>query len=507
MGDVAAAEKGLGSPKDVENKSSSSTPSVNVVASDEVAAPSSSLWSRLSDAGVELRGAQPVPVELRTDTRYFNIFTIFATSMTSLLPISIGSATTLFYSLSLRDAALMILFFDFIFCIPAAYIVTIAPRTGMRQMIQSRYTFGKYGNILTVLIVIMTVGGFSCTATSVAGNSLSYLSDGRLSSEVGMMIIMLVSLLVAFFGYRILHLYERWAWIPVLIAIVFTIGCAGENLVQAPLAEPTPKQEYMAMIALIAGSQITWVMVAGDYAVYMPPTTPRLRLGLYCLFGICLPFTLLMIVGAAIGGAIASNPSWQIAYAAHGIGGVLGAILDRVGGFGKFILAIMSLSVIGTVSRDYYTVSINLQALVPVFRKVPRAVFVVITAGAAYGVAVAASRTFYSSLITFLDIIGYYGGSFVSVVFIEWFYFRKADPDSYDPAIWNDARKLPSGIPALASVLIPWALIVPSMDQDWYTGPIAKQAGDLGFWFAIILAAILYPPLRAWEIRSWGGRF
>jgi purine-cytosine permease-like protein len=58
------------------------------------------------------------------------------------ISISIGSATTLFYGLNLRDAALMIIFFDIIFCLPAAYIVTIAPRTGMRQMIQSRYTFG-----------------------------------------------------------------------------------------------------------------------------------------------------------------------------------------------------------------------------------------------------------------------------------------------------------------------------------------------------------------------------
>ncbi|KAJ9145430.1 Purine-cytosine permease fcy22 [Pleurostoma richardsiae] len=506
MDAINTPHTGLDPSKDLEKSLVPSETSVDVSPADVVPSADRSLWTRLSEAGVELRGAQPVPVELRTDTRYFNIFTIFSTSMTSLLPISIGSATTLFYGLNLRDAALMIIFFDIIFCLPAAYIVTIAPRTGMRQMIQSRYTFGKYGNILTVIVVIMTVGGFSCTATSVAGNCLAYLSDGKLSSEVGMMIIVLVSLVVAFFGYRILHLYERWAWIPILIAIVFTIGCAGENLAQPPLETPTTKQEYMGMIALIAGSQITWAMVAGDYCVYMPPTTPRFRLGMYCLTGICIPFTLLMIVGAAIGGAISANPTWETAYAAHGIGGVLGAILDRVGGFGKFILALMALSVIATVSRDYYTVSVNIQALVPIFRKVPRAVFVIVTAGAAYGVAFAASKTFYDSLVTFLSIIGYYGGSFVSVVFIEWFYFRKADPDSFDPEIWNDAKRLPTGIPALASVLLPWALIVPSMDQTWYTGPIAKNAGDLGFWFAIILAALFYPPFRALEIRLRGGK-
>lgn len=44
--------------------------------------------------------------------------------------------------MALKDAALMLVFLQFLFGLPAAYIITIAPRTGMRQMIQSRYCFG-----------------------------------------------------------------------------------------------------------------------------------------------------------------------------------------------------------------------------------------------------------------------------------------------------------------------------------------------------------------------------
>ena len=53
---------------------------------DQFQAPRSSFWATFSDHGVELRGVEPVPVEKRTDTRYVNVFTVFATSMTSLLP-------------------------------------------------------------------------------------------------------------------------------------------------------------------------------------------------------------------------------------------------------------------------------------------------------------------------------------------------------------------------------------------------------------------------------------
>ncbi len=56
--------------------------------------------------------------------------------------ISTGIATTLGYGIRLRDAVLINFFFTFLFCMPAAYMCTLGPRTGMRQMIQSRYVYG-----------------------------------------------------------------------------------------------------------------------------------------------------------------------------------------------------------------------------------------------------------------------------------------------------------------------------------------------------------------------------
>jgi hypothetical protein len=75
---------------DVEKASSEEIklPNAEQLSEDDFHAPSRgrAIWERLSGAGVEMRGAEPVPVEKRTDTQYANIFFIFATSMTSLLP-------------------------------------------------------------------------------------------------------------------------------------------------------------------------------------------------------------------------------------------------------------------------------------------------------------------------------------------------------------------------------------------------------------------------------------
>lgn len=46
------------------------------------------------------------------------------------------------YGLGLRDSALTILFFNLLSTIPAGYLATLGPKTGMRQMIQARYSFG-----------------------------------------------------------------------------------------------------------------------------------------------------------------------------------------------------------------------------------------------------------------------------------------------------------------------------------------------------------------------------
>lgn len=44
--------------------------------------------------------------------------------------------------LSLRDSSLVILFFVLLTTLLPAYLATLGPKTGMRQMIQARYSFG-----------------------------------------------------------------------------------------------------------------------------------------------------------------------------------------------------------------------------------------------------------------------------------------------------------------------------------------------------------------------------
>lgn len=48
------------------------------------------IWTFLLSSGVELRGVQPVPEELRTDSAFNKIFTVWCTSLLCPLPYAIS---------------------------------------------------------------------------------------------------------------------------------------------------------------------------------------------------------------------------------------------------------------------------------------------------------------------------------------------------------------------------------------------------------------------------------
>ena len=94
--------------------------------------------------------------------------------------------------------------------------------------------------------------------------------------------------------------------------------------------------------------------------------------------------------------------------------------------------------------------------------------------------------------------------TWLSATLIEHFYFRKGNFALYDIQSWNVPPQLPLGVAALGSCILSFALVIPSMNQVLYTGPIARKTGDIGFEVATVVTALLYLPLRQFEKR-WRG--
>ncbi|KAK1995037.1 NCS1 nucleoside transporter [Colletotrichum falcatum] len=454
---------------------------------------------------VEEGGIQPIPLEARTNAKYFNVFTIWCSCNTNILAITFGMLGPVSFGLGLRDSALVILFFNLLSTLAPAYLATWGPKTGMRQMIQARFSFGYYFVYIPVILNLATLTGFCVIICVIGGQCLSAVSEGDLSTAVGIVLIGIAALLISFCGFNVLHFYEGYAWMPALVAIVIAVGCGGERLkLQAP-AEPATASGVLSFGGVIASYMIPWACIASDLTTYFDPTKRLVshRIFAYSYLGLVVPTILLMTLGAAIGGAMSSIPEWQDGFNSTLVGGVLGAMLSPAGGFGKFILVVLAFTLLANISGTMYAITLNFQTLVPSFR-LPRYVFSVVVTAIIIPIAIRAAHDFFLSLENFIALIGYWSASFVGIVVAEHFVFRRGNYKMYEAAVWEDPSKLPWGVAAIGAAALSFALVIPCISQVWFTGPIAVATGDIGFEVAFVLSALLYLPLRYAERRFVG---
>jgi purine-cytosine permease-like protein len=170
---------------------------------------------------------------------------------------------------------LTIIFFTLLSAIPPAALGILGPQTGMRQIVQSRYSFGLYAVALVALLNLAVTIGWTIISTIIAGETLSAVSGGGLSWDFGIVIMAVCSLVVAFLGYKVVHIYERWAWIPAFLAMVITVGCGGHLLkFQAP-TEPVTAASVLTYACVVVSFTLTWVSMVSDFCVYMDPKVPK----------------------------------------------------------------------------------------------------------------------------------------------------------------------------------------------------------------------------------------
>lgn len=229
----------------------------------------------------------------------------------------------------------------------------------------------------------------------------------------------------------------------------------------------------------------------------------RWRIFGYTYFGLLTPTVLLMTLGAALAGAIDQNPTWQQGYNKYLVGGVLAGCLSPAGNFGKFVLVLLALTLLGNTCATFYAITLNFQTLIPFLAKVPRYIFSIVSTGIVITVSILAVDNFFESLENVVSLIGYWSASFVGIILSEHLIFRRSY-SAYNPDDWNSSEKLPPGWAALTTGVVAIAAAVPMMDQIYWRGPVAKYTGDLGFELTLILSFVLYFPFRYIERRVSG---
>jgi len=118
------------------------------------------------------------------------------------------------------------------------------------------------------------VVGFLVVSAIISGQTLSAVSGGSLSLSAGIVLTGLLGLLVSFFGYRVIHFYNRYSWAVILVAIVIVVGCGGKHLHQQ-VSEPAAGAPVVLNFGcIIAGFSLSLAGLMSDYTVYYRPDLP-----------------------------------------------------------------------------------------------------------------------------------------------------------------------------------------------------------------------------------------
>lgn len=464
---------------------------------------------QLTKWGLETNGIVPIPAEERKDPRIYQMFLMWFSANLNILTLTTGTAGPAYYGLGIRDSLLVILVVDIVTCAFPAFFSVFGPKLGTRGMVQARFSWGYYGALIPSVLVTVTLQGYLILNTIVGGQTLGSVST-HLNNTLGIVIIGLVTLLVVFSGYKVLHWYQTFIWIPNVVAFVVMLGVSGRHLVQAPVTgtAPAPASVIMTFGAALGASVVNWSPLMPDQGIYHDHTASTWKIFWYSYLGLLLSIMPAHMLGAAWTAGAAFVPAWKAGLGnGNDIGGLLAAVLAPAGGFGKFLLVLLSLTTPSQCAPAMYTVCNSFMTLAPVCAKIPRFLLAGASTVIIIPVAIVGSDTFYAIFSDILGFIGYWLAPFCAVVLTEHVVFRRGRWAAYDVArAWDRAGhpNLPRGYAAVCTFAATVGFIVLCMQKQWWTGPLARTGtGDVGMLLGFVVGVLVYLCARWLELR-WG---
>lgn len=332
----------------------------------------------------------------------------------------------------------------------------------------------------------------------------------------GILVIAISTLLVTCFGYKVVHTYERWSWIPCTIIFLVILGVFAhegrfENI---PMGVGISEAgSALSFAASVFGFATGWTSYAADYTVYQPVNRSPVSIFIWTFGGLSIPLMFTEMLGAAVATSMAANGGDNIytdGYNASGIGGLLSAtIVPSLGKFGQFCLVILALSIIANNCPNIYSVSLSLQLMARWTAKVPRFLWTFVGTAAYIAIAVPGYSHFESILENFMLLIAYWLAIYIGISLSEHFFFKRGFA-GYHPENYLDKTQLPPGYAACAAFCFGIMGAILGMAQVWFIGPIGKlcgsagYGGDIGFELAFCFSSLSFCIFRTFEKRIFG---
>lgn len=371
----------------------------------------------------------------------------------------------------------------------------------------ARYSFGWYPTKILAALNVISQIGWSAVGCITAGSALSAVSDGRLTSIVGIVIIAVGSSVINFCGLKAILQYQKYAWAVFFVIFLIMYGEMGPQSdvrTKSSLRGPDLSGAVLSLLSIVYGSSVSWATIAADYYVQYPVDTSKVKVFTLTTLGIGLSTCIGMVLGCCAGSAMGAHPDLATVYDNQGVGFLIQTMLYPRA-FAKFILVLLVLAGIGMNSINLYSSALSVQQFARPLARIPRFFWSLVLFGITFAIAAGGRDSLNAYLQNFLSLLGYWGTSFFVILFCEHYLFRGADVAHYDLEAWNDPARLPHGLAALVAFLVGvvgWCL---GMVQTWFVGPVGvlvgSAGGDVANELTLVMTLVVFVPLRYLELK------
>jgi NCS1 family nucleobase:cation symporter-1 len=243
---------------------------------------------------LETRSVEPVPASERHG-KPWHLFGLWWTPNLNIVTLITG-AIAIQIGLNFTWAVIAIVVGNGLGAIFMASHSAQGPRLWLPQMIQSRAQFGFLGNVLPSLVTIFDGVGYVALGFVVCAQALALLIDTSIS--VGILISGAFCLALVFFGYRIIHRYQRYL-APIVggVVVLWTVQLLQAHPAHHAVAHVAAGDVILA-ISIFASYQLTWAPFVSDYSRYLPESASGAKVFWYTYLGSFLASTWGMVLGA-----------------------------------------------------------------------------------------------------------------------------------------------------------------------------------------------------------------
>jgi nucleobase:cation symporter-1, NCS1 family len=372
------------------------------------------------------------------------------------------------------------------------------PEHGVPQMVLSRLGFGYWGNVLPAGLNSITAGIGWFAVNSVSGTfALNTLT--HLPKILCLIIIVALQIAIAFFGYNLVHTFERYAF-PVL-AVIFVIATIVILAKSHPGAAHTAiPGGFLLTIGAVFGYAAGWNPYAADYTRYFPPNTSKRAIGWWAAAGLFLSCVVLEVAGAASATAASAGAS-------------LGDPTGTFTGHLPTALADLTLLAIalGAVCANVLNIYSGAMSFVAMGVKLPlalrRAIVALVFGVIGFIVAITGLHDAGAKYTDFLLIISYWIAPWLAVMFCDQFLYRRRSLAEEEGLLFNRHYSNWAGPVAMVAgvVLSVWLF----SNQTKYVGLVPKHVpsvGDLTFETGFVITAVVYLTWHAITRSGAGSR-